>query len=75
MNLYSTEQGVVIRILEISTSRSLRRNLAQMGIQIGDTVLVHRRVPFKGPILIEHRGTVVAMGRSLAESIRVEIVE
>jgi Fe2+ transport system protein FeoA len=52
----------------------LRRDLAQIGIHIGDIVRVHRHVPFGGPILLEHRGTKVALGRSLAERIRVEQV-
>lgn len=71
MMLHQTAEGTAIRILEILDGRHLRRSLSQLGIQIGDTVHVQRRVPYGGPILIGHRGTRVAVGRSLAARIRV----
>jgi Fe2+ transport system protein FeoA len=72
MLLNRTPAGTMIRILEISGTRYLRRSLSQLGIQIGDIVHVQRRVPYGGPVLILHRGTQVALGRSLAERIQVE---
>jgi len=74
MLLPQIPEGTALRILGFTGSRRLRRDLAQMGIQIGDIVRVHRHVPFGGPILLEHCGTRVALGRSLAERIRVEQV-
>jgi Fe2+ transport system protein FeoA len=74
MLLPQIPEGTALRILEFTGPRRLRRDLAQMGIHIGDIVLVHRHVPFGGPILLEHCGTKVAVGRSLAERIRVEQV-
>ena len=74
MLLPQIPEGAALRILGFTGSRRLRRDLAQLGIQVGDIVRVHRHVPFGGPILLEHRGTKVALGRSLAERIRVEQV-
>ena len=74
MLLPQIPEGAALRILGFTGTRRLRRDLAQLGIQIGDIVRVHRHVPFGGPILLEHCGTKVALGRSLAERIRVEQV-
>ena len=73
MRLHGTPEGALIRIAEISAGH-LRQSLSQLGIQIGDVVLVQRHVAYGGPVLIEHRGTQVALGRNLAKRIRVEQV-
>jgi Fe2+ transport system protein FeoA len=75
MTLQGIPAGTLIRILEVSAARHLRRTLSQLGIQIGEVVHVQRHVPYGGPILIEHWGTQVALGRSLANRIRVELVD
>ena len=74
MRLHAMQEGVLIRVAEISAGRDLRRSLSQLGIQIGDVVFVQRHVAYGGPVLIEHRGTQVALGRNLAKKIRVEPV-
>ena len=74
MRLHAMQEGVLIRVAEISAGRDLRRSLSQLGIQIGDIVFVQRHVAYGGPVLIEHRGTQVALGRNLAKKIRVEPV-
>lgn len=75
MTLHRTPEGTLIRILEVSVAQHLRRSLSQLGIQTGDVVHVRRHVPYGGPVLIEHRGTQVALGRSLAKKVRVELVD
>jgi Fe2+ transport system protein FeoA len=75
MTLQGIPAGKLIRILEVSAARHLRRTLSQLGIQIGEVVHVQRHVPYGGPVLIEHWGTQVALGRSLAKRIRVELVD
>ena len=74
MRLHGIPEGALIRIAEISAGRHLRQSLSQLGIQIGDVVLVQRHVAYGGPVLIEHRGTQVALGRNLARRILVEQV-
>ncbi len=75
MPLHERKEGDVLRIISISNSRGVRRQLAQMGIQVGDTVQVKRCVSFGGPILIESRGTSIALSKESAEKIKVELVE
>ena len=74
MRLHGIPAGALIRITEIYAGRELRRSLSQLGIHIGDVVLVQRHVAYGGPVLIEHRGTQVALGRNLAKRIHVEQV-
>ena len=75
MTLHRIPEGTLIRILEVSGGHNLRRSLSQLGIQIGDIVHVQRHVHYGGPVLIEHWGTQVALGSSLAKRIRVELVD
>jgi ferrous iron transport protein A len=75
MTLHRIPEGTLIRILEVPVAHHLRRSLSQLGIQIGEVVHVRRHVPYGGPVLIEHSGTQVALGRSLAKRIRVELVD
>ncbi len=67
-------EGAVLKILSISRSRGIRQQLAQMGIQVGDTILVKRCVPFGGTILIESRGSTLALSKEFAEKIIVEFI-
>lgn len=72
--LHRMREGAVLKILSISRSRGIRQQLAQMGIQVGDIVHVKRCVPFGGTILIESRGTSLALSKEFAEKIRVELL-
>jgi len=74
MPLYGSKEGDRLRIVSISNSRGARRQLAQMGIQVGDTVQVKRCVPFGGPILVETRGSSIALSKEYAERIKVELL-
>ena len=73
MPLHGRKEGDILRIISISNYRGVRRQLAQMGIQVGDTVQVKRCVPFGGPILIESRGASIALSKEFAEKIKVEL--
>jgi len=72
--LHGMKEGDHLRIIGISRAHGIRQQLAQMGIQVGDTIQVKRRVPFGGPILIEARGTSIALSKEYAERIKVEPV-
>ena len=63
-----------LRILLITGGWGVRRSLNQMGIQPGDRVRVLRRAPFGGPVMIDNHGTRVAVGRGMAEKIKVEVL-
>jgi ferrous iron transport protein A len=74
INLYEAEDEARLRILLITGGWEVRRSFNQMGIQPGDRVRVLRRAPFGGPMMIDNRGTKVAVGKKLAEKIRVEVL-
>jgi len=74
LNLYEAGEHAKIRILLITGGWEVRRSFNQMGIHPGDRVRVLRRAPFGGPLVIDHRGTRVAVGKQLAEKIRVEVL-
>ena len=74
MNLYEACDHAVLRILLITGGWDVRRSFNQMGIQPGDRVRVLRRAPFGGPLVIDNQGTQVAVGKQLAEQIRVEVL-
>jgi len=74
MNLYEAEDHAKLKILLITGGWDVRRSFNQMGIQPGDRVRVLRRAPFGGPLVIDNRGTRVAVSKQLAEKIRVEVL-
>jgi len=74
MNLYEAGDKSKLKILSISGGWEVRRSFNQMGIQPGDHVRVLRRAPFGGPLMIDNQGTHVAVGRQMAENIRVEVL-
>ncbi|MGA3167604.1 MAG: FeoA family protein [Terriglobia bacterium] len=74
INLYEADNHAKLRILLITGGWEVRRSFNQMGIHAGDRVRVLRRAPFGGPLMIDSRGTRVAVGKQLAEKIRVEVL-
>ncbi|HTS70387.1 MAG TPA: FeoA family protein [Terriglobia bacterium] len=74
MNLYEAGDHAELKILLITGGWEVRRSFNQMGIQPGDRVRILRRAPFGGPLMIDNQGTRVAVGKNLAEKIRVEVL-
>jgi Fe2+ transport system protein FeoA len=74
MSLYEAGDHAELRILLITGGWDVRRSFNQMGIQPGDRVRVLRRAPFGGPLVIDNKGTRVAVSRQLAQKVRVEVL-
>ena len=74
INLYDAVDQTELRILLIDGDWGVRRSFNQIGIQPGDHIRVLRRAPFGGPLVIDNQGTQVAVGKTLAEQIRVEVL-
>jgi len=72
MILYDADERTRVRVLSIQSTWGARQHFRAMGIHVGDTILILRRAPFGGPIAIEIRGIVVAIGRDLAHRVGVE---
>jgi Fe2+ transport system protein FeoA len=74
ISLYEADAHATLKVLLITGGWEVRRSFNQLGIQPGDRVRVLRRAPFGGPMEIENHGTKVAVGKQLAEKIRVEVL-
>jgi len=56
---------------EIQGGWGARQRLNQIGVHIGDRLLVKRSSILKGPVLIKIHGTEVAVGRGMAQKVLV----
>ncbi len=74
LSLYEAGDSADLRILLITGDLQVRRSFNQMGIQTGDRVRVLHRAPFGGPLVVDNQGSHVAIGKQLAEKVRVEIL-
>jgi ferrous iron transport protein A len=63
------QSGVVS---EIGGGQGIRQRLSALGVRPGDSLRVVRSAPFLGPVLVEIGGTELAIGRGMAQRIRVE---
>jgi len=71
-SLLEVPPNKTVKIVSIAGGKGSRQILAQLGIGVGSQVVVRRNAPFAGPLLIENRGTSVAVGRGVAAKILVE---
>ena len=74
MNLYQARSHSLLKLLDISGGWRIRRSLNQLGIHAGDHVHVLRKAPFGGPVVVRSRGGEVAIGRQLAEKLKVQVI-
>jgi ferrous iron transport protein A len=72
--LYEAEGRALLKVLAILGGWETRRSFNQIGIHAGDQIRVLRRAPFGGPLVIDNGGTHVAVGKQLAEKIKVEVL-
>jgi Fe2+ transport system protein FeoA len=72
MTLVDITEGGNAKIVSIGGGRTARQQLRELGLFPGDTIRVVRYASFGGPLLVECRGTQVAIGRGIAEKVMVE---
>ncbi len=72
MTLDQLPKGTSARVVNFVGGPGLYRNLSQMGIHRGDTIVVSRAGAFRGPLLVEIHGIRIALGRGVANRIVVE---
>lgn len=65
-------QGKTVKILEVNSGKSSCMSLMNMGIAQGTEVLIKRKSPMKGPLLLLINDTEIAVGYSIAKKIMVE---
>jgi Fe2+ transport system protein FeoA len=71
--LIDIEKGTQVKIAAFDGESRYMTRLNQSGLYPGDLARVVRIAPFDGPILIEVRGMEIALGKSLAARILVEV--
>ena len=74
MVLTDAQNGAMVRIEGFLTPASLAAKLRQLGMVPGDTARIIRQAPFDGPFLLEIRGREIALGKSIAARVLVEVV-
>jgi len=74
VNLYEAEDESFLKIRTILGGWEIRRSFNEIGIHAGDRIRVLCRAPFGGPLVIDNRGTHVAVSKQLAEKIKVEVL-
>jgi len=73
MPLAMARPGAVVTLVGINAGFGLRRRLADMGLSPGVTVrIVQSQIP--GPVIIDLRGSRLALGRGMAQRIMVKEV-
>jgi len=74
MRLVNVEHGEEVRIVRYRGGRGMALKLKELSLMPGDRIVVKKRAPLKGPLLVEAHGRSVAIGRGVAEKVEVEKV-
>ena len=74
MVLTEAQNGSKVRIEGFLTPAGLAAKLRQLGLVPGDTATLLRQAPFDGPFLLDIRGREIALGKSIAARVLIEIV-
>ena len=74
ITIVNAKKNIEYIVQEISGGVGARRRLNQMGIHVGDIIIVRRSGIMGGPVLIEVHGSEVAIGRGMAKKIIVGAV-
>ena len=72
--LVDCKESTQVKIVEIQAGRGAVMNLSHLGLNIGNIVRCIRKSPFKGPVVVIHQGSEVAIGYGLAQKIYVDEV-
>jgi Fe2+ transport system protein FeoA len=64
-----------VEVVEIVGGEAVQRQLSRQGIRAGATLEVRESAPMGGPVLVETRGSTLALGRGLARKVIVRVVE
>lgn len=74
MSLYESTVGQNLEVTEILIDGELGLRLLELGLTRGAPIKVIRRLAFGDPILVEFRGTIVALRKDEARAVRVQMV-
>lgn len=71
ITLLSVPVGKYARLMQVDDA--LRSKLKTYGLHVDDRMHVLRAAPLGGPLLVEVNGREIALGRTVAEKILVEV--
>ncbi len=76
IRLYQAPHGQQLRIVDIQGGEGVRRRLFALGFHKGDLIEVDSQGILRGPLLVKNltSDTSVAMGRSIALKIMVQLI-
>lgn len=66
------EKGDELKIVKIEAGKRAYLNLMNLGLHIGNEIVINRESTLHGPVIINHRGTDIALGFYLARKIYAE---
>ncbi|MGQ4872503.1 MAG: FeoA family protein [Promethearchaeia archaeon] len=64
--------GEKVKVIKVNAGWNAKRRLANLGVVPGEYITKKRAAPLKGPVIVEVKGTELAIGRGLASKIIVE---
>lgn len=70
--LTQCKEGSKVRIVEISAGKGAVINLMNLGLNIGNEIIVSRRSSLQGPVVVSYHDTEIAIGHGLADKIIVK---
>jgi len=71
MKLLNVPSGSCVQLVDVD--EAIRSKLKTYGLYMGDSIHVLRVAPLNGPLLVEVNGREIALGRTVAEKIFVEV--
>jgi len=72
IKLTECKRGDRVRIKAIDAGRGATLNLMNLGLDLGHEVELLQRSPLRGPLLVMHGDTEIAIGYGMAQKIVVE---
>jgi ferrous iron transport protein A len=72
--LDSLPKSTRAEVVELPLGRGALHRLAELGIFVGSILHIERSAPLGGPVLVNVRGTLVALGRGLARRVQVRVL-
>lgn len=75
MRLIDIEVNTAVEIVSFEGGKGISSKLRQLGLMPGDQIIIIKKAPFRGPLLVDANGRSVALGRGVAAKIEVSLCE
>lgn len=73
MSLAMVSEGEIVRLVALRGGRGMNKRLADLGLNVGMTIRVIRRIA-NGPIILDVKDSRLAIGRGMAHHLMVEVI-